>query len=158
MREANSVARKGRSGEIGWRRLMCEVGRLVGNFRFLLRVTGRHIVQGQERDSSDDEWDAAYAALDPIVQNGWRSCRARLNRAGADLVRDVFAAADEMHDSAMSAVDGNTQVAPHTTDGADSVGEASATNFSRESSEDVHAMEVDMPGEMIVYVCIIAVQ
>lgn len=115
-----------------------------------LRVTRRNLLQGEDRDSSDEEWEAAYVALDPGAQIGWRGCRAALNSVGADLVRDVFVAADEMHENAMSAVDGNTHVSPIREEGADSAGEASATNCSTGRSEEVHAMEVDSPGERVV--------
>jgi hypothetical protein len=114
-----------------------------------LRLTRRNRLQGEDRDSSDEEWDAAYVALDPTAQIGWRGCRAALNSVGANLVRDVFVAADEMHESAMSAVDGNTEVAPFGEEGSDSEGEASATNCSTGRSEEVHGMEVDSPGERV---------
>ena len=66
--------------------------------------------QGEPRDSSDEEWEAAYAALDPVQQIGWRNRRGQTNEVGERLVRDVFEAADAVHEHAMSEVDGNTQV------------------------------------------------
>ena len=64
--------------------------------------------QGEERDSSDEEWDSAYAAMDPIAQLGLGNRRVPA-RGGEELVRDVFAAADALHDEAMSEMAGNTQ-------------------------------------------------
>jgi hypothetical protein len=116
-----------------------------------LCLTRRDRLQGEDRDSSDEEWEAAYVALDLIAQIGWRGCRAALNSVGANLVRDVFVAADEMHESAMSEVDGNTQVVPSGEEVADSAGEASATNCSTGRSEEGHGMEVDSPGERAVW-------
>lgn len=128
---------------------MCGIGQL--------RVTRWILWQGEERDSSDEEWEVAYRALDPISQIAWPSCRAEIHAVGTDLVRDVFAAADEMHDNAMSAVDGSTRTVHETPDGVDGAGEASATHCTEGSSEDVHAMEVDIPGERFGWVCIVAV-
>lgn len=82
----------------------------VWGIRGLLRVTSGIMWQGEPRDSSDEEWEAAYAALDPVAQIGWGNRRAEGNEVGAQLVRDVFEAADEMHDNAMSEMEGNTQV------------------------------------------------
>jgi len=80
-----------------------------------LRDFGRHPrkrlqPQGEPRDSSDEEWEAAYAALDPVFQCGWGNRITEGNEVGAQLVRDVFEAADEMHDNAMSEMEGNTEV------------------------------------------------
>lgn len=66
--------------------------------------------QGEDRDSSDEEWDAAFAALDPISRIGWANTTGRAPEFGAHLVRDVFVAADELHVNAMSSIDGNTAV------------------------------------------------
>lgn len=61
------------------------------------------------RDSSDEEWEAAYAAMNPIAQFGWGNRRQEVNEVGATLLRDVFVAADELHADAMSVMDGNTE-------------------------------------------------
>ncbi len=73
-----------------------------------INVTQVGVTQGEERDTSDEEWDAAYAAMDPLEQTPWGNCRAVATAVGTNLVRDVLAAADDMHDNAMSEMDGNT--------------------------------------------------
>jgi len=45
-----------------------------------------------------------------VLQFGWGHRIAEGNEVGAQLVRDVFEAADEMHDNAMSEMEGNTEV------------------------------------------------
>jgi hypothetical protein len=62
--------------------------------------------QGEERDRSDEEWEQAYAALDPRAQLGWGN-RFAVSGGSEDMVRDVFVAADAVHAEAMSAMDGN---------------------------------------------------
>jgi hypothetical protein len=52
----------------------------------------------------------AFAALDPISQIGWGVPSTIAVEVGAHLVRDVFVAADEMHENAMSSMDGNTEM------------------------------------------------
>ena len=65
--------------------------------------------QGEDRDSSDEEWSSAYAALDPMSKIGWGNRGIVVNGGGAQLVRDVLLAADVMHEEAMSAMDGNEE-------------------------------------------------
>lgn len=66
--------------------------------------------QGEDKDSSDEEWDAAFAALDPVAQIGWANPSGRAPELGANLVRDVFVASDVMHVTAMSSVDANSEM------------------------------------------------
>jgi hypothetical protein len=61
-----------------------------------------YMMQGEERDSSDDEWGIAYAQMDPASQFGWRNRRGAAGGPAEQLLRDVFAAADELHSDAMS--------------------------------------------------------
>lgn len=60
------------------------------------------MLQGEERDSSDEEWAAAYTSMDPISQLGWRNRRSGVEGAAEQLLRDVFGAADALHSDAMS--------------------------------------------------------
>lgn len=103
------------------------------------------------RDSSDEEWDVAYAALDPIAQMGWGNRRQEANGVDVDLVRDVFVAADEMHDNAMSTMDGNTQVDSSLYGGADAEedGESPRTERSVHIVPDMEsALEGEHPGAL----------
>ena len=105
--------------------------------------------QGEERNSSDEEWEAAYAALDPIARIGWVNRCAPTTAVGAQLVRDVFQAADAMHDNAMSEMDGNTtmeeETGGHGTGAADG---GSSTPLGTEASvEHLQSMEVELEGE-----------
>lgn len=72
-------------------------------------ITLHLLWQGEDRDSSDEEWANAYAALDPMAQIGWLNRGVRANGVVAELVRDVFVAADAMHEEAMSEMDGNAE-------------------------------------------------
>lgn len=78
--------------------------------RIVLRVTEFIMWQGEPKDSSDEEWEAAYAAMDPVAQIGWGNHAREGHQVGQQLVRDVFEAADEMHDNAMFEMEGNTEV------------------------------------------------
>ena len=60
-----------------------------------------HVRQNAERDSSDEEWDDAYAAMDPIAQYGWGTPGNALGDGTARLVRDVFVAGDMVHEAAL---------------------------------------------------------
>lgn len=102
--------------------------------------------QGEERDTSDEEWDAAYAALDPIAQIGWVNRLAEADAVGADLVRDVFVAADEMHDHAMSEMGGNTQSEERDWGGGVDGGAASTSRRIDGSSQHSYSEEVEMEG------------
>lgn len=59
-------------------------------------------------DSSDEEWDNAYVAMDPISQLGWGNRCVEVDGAATQLVRDVFVAADVVHEDAMSEAAGST--------------------------------------------------
>lgn len=72
------------------------------------KLTRSMMWQGEDRDSSDEEWDAAYADLDPIAQLGWGHPQDNDRTVGGHLLRDVFVAADAMHDNAMSEMEENT--------------------------------------------------
>ena len=65
-------------------------------------ITWEHSSQGKERDSSDEEWENDYAAMDPILQLGWGNRRGVVKGPTTELVADVFVAADMLHLEAMS--------------------------------------------------------
>lgn len=112
-------------------------------------ITMTIVWQGEDRDSSDEEWEAAYAALDPIAQLGWRHHHDSASAVGAHLVRDVFVAADEMHNNAMSEMEGNT----FTEGGSEVHGEgtsgreASMSTPTEESDTRLQNMDLDQEGE-----------
>ena len=103
--------------------------------------------QGLERDNSDEEWEAAFAALDPIAQIGFLNRRGRVAGVGEHLVRDVFVAADTMHDNAMSEMDGNTPMeegSPTVGAGAD---EDRPSMWAGRGVDTLDSMEVESEGE-----------
>lgn len=84
--------------------------------------------------------------MDPLAQIGWRSCRAQTNAVGVDLVRDVFAPADEMH-TAMSVVQGNAPAAHDTSWHMAGAGKSSASHGTKGSRAGAHDMDVHIKGE-----------
>lgn len=103
--------------------------------------------QGEDRDSSDEEWEAAYNALDPIAQLGWRNRRAEVNAVGGNLVRDVFVAADEMHENAMSQMEGNTVMEEGSQGSGADVGEAPTLSGMERSMDGDNSVNFDTEGE-----------
>lgn len=73
-------------------------------------TNGQSLWQDDERDSSDKEWDIAYAAMDLIAQLGWGNQRGEVEGPAAQLVRDVFVAANLLHKDAMSQIGGNSNI------------------------------------------------
>ena len=59
-------------------------------------------MQGEERDSSDEEWTNAYATMDAVSQLGWRNRRVGVEGPAEQLMRDILEAADVVHSDAMS--------------------------------------------------------
>lgn len=104
-------------------KLLC--GSICGSTEFIVSDwTEWSFCQEEERDSSDEEWDIAYAAMDPVAQLGWGH-RRMVSAGGEDMVRDVFVAADAVHAAAMSAMDANKENDDHSGDnGLDGVGES----------------------------------
>ena len=90
-------------------------------------ATRTYLWQGEERDSSDEEWDADYAAMDPISQLGFRHNQVEVEGPGAQLVRDVFVVADAMHDDAMSHMGGNNSIGDECADAVDVAAESSSS-------------------------------
>ena len=66
-------------------------------------------MQGEERDSSDEEWASAYVAMDPVSQMGFRNRRSSVRGPGEHLMRDIMEAADALHSDAMSEMDETIQ-------------------------------------------------
>jgi hypothetical protein len=66
-----------------------------------MQITCNRLVQGEERDSSDEEWADAYATMDPISQLGWRNRRGGVEGPAEQLMRDVMEVADVVHSDAM---------------------------------------------------------
>ena len=115
----------------------------------MLHVTRRDVPQGEERDTSDEEWEAAYNALDPLEQIGFGNRRREVTPVGATLLRDVFAAADKIHENAMSGMDGNTLMDEDTRmEGVvDGGGDASTSRCREASGDPVDNMEEHYGGE-----------
>lgn len=104
-------------------------------------------MQGEERDSSDEEWANAYAAMDPISQLGWRNRRGGGEGPAEQLMRDVLEAADVVHYDAMSemvASTNNNDEGPVNVDGI--VGGQMASDAGGSSSSTA-SVEVDQEGE-----------
>lgn len=106
------------------------------------------VLQGEEVDSSDEEWATAYATMDPISQLGWRNRRLGVEGPASQLMRDVFDAADAIHSDAMSEM-----VASRDTDddgspvNAPQMGEASVSPIGNGSQSPTSSEEVDQEGE-----------
>lgn len=112
-------------------------------------VTGHGVPQGEDRDTSDEEWEAAYAALDPLEQIGFGNRRVGDTTAGGNLVRDILAAADAVHDNAMSEMDGNTVMDEEIPleGAADASGEVSTTWCRGANAGNIENMDLDCGGE-----------
>lgn len=59
-------------------------------------------MQGEERDSSDEEWAHDYAAMDPASQLGWRNRRGPAEGPAEELMREIMEAADVVHSNSMA--------------------------------------------------------
>jgi hypothetical protein len=78
------------------------VGSILIYCQWYVTLNHSSLVQGEERDSSDEEWAAAYVAMDPLRQLGWRNRRAGVEGPAEQLLRDVFDVADAVQSDAMS--------------------------------------------------------
>lgn len=65
-------------------------------------MRGVVVAQGEERDSSDEEWAQDYATMDAISQLGWRNRRAGVEGPAEQLMRDVLEVGDVVHLDAMA--------------------------------------------------------
>lgn len=102
--------------------------------------------QGEDRDSSDDEWEASYAAMDRIGRYGWGNRPPEMAEVGTQLVRDVFVAADELHENAMSEMDGNSPMEEDTWGGEAVAGEASTSQRREAGMEQRSGMQAGGEG------------
>lgn len=103
-------------------------------------------------DSSDEEWEAAYAALDPKDQIGWGNRRGQVAEVGANLVRDVFTAADQLHENAMSEMDGNSEMGVECPSVGLGAYEQQTSPLGERCVDTVDRMEVELEGEHTNYV------
>jgi hypothetical protein len=104
------------------------------------------MAQGEERDSSDEEWTNAYGAMDPISQLGWRNRRCGAEGPAEELMRDVLESADMVHSNAMSEM-----VASRNTDddcpvSANGTVTASMSRHGGVSTSTAASVEVDLEG------------
>jgi hypothetical protein len=67
-----------------------------------IMMRGVVVAQGEERDSSDEEWAQDYATMDAISQLGWRNRRAGVEGPAEQLMRDVLEVGDVVHLDAMA--------------------------------------------------------
>ena len=85
--------------------------------------------------------------MDPIQQIGWSTRRRHVGAVGANLVRDAFVAADEVHSNAMSAIDGNVGLDEGSTAGASCAGEGGASPRTASSMRPLHTPDAEVEGE-----------
>jgi hypothetical protein len=85
--------------------------------------------------------------MDPIQQFGWRNRAQETFGVGANLVRDVFVAADEVHSNAMSVMDGNVEVHLARTPDGDGAGEGGTSPGTESSVHPCGSMEAAGEGE-----------
>lgn len=112
-------------------------------------ITHAHLLQGEERDSSDEEWAAAYDRMDPISQLGWRNRRSENVGPAAHLVRDIFAAADVVHLDAMSEMAGSGgEVGSHHVQTEATVDSSSSQSTERSMGPGA-SVEVEQDGEAL---------
>lgn len=113
----------------------------------LIRVSGCMSRQGEDLDSSDEEWEAVYYELDPAAHLGWGVRHTAPSALGAQVVRDVFAAADELHEAAMSAMDGNAPMEEDESQGDVPAQEAVRCSSREGSMGEFDNMDADVEGE-----------
>ena len=70
-------------------------------------ITSQPLWQDEEKVSFDEEWDIAHAAMDPIFQLDLGNRCGEVEGVVAQLVKDVFVAANLVHEDVMSQMDGN---------------------------------------------------
>lgn len=112
-----------------------------------MHITGAHLLQGDERDSSDEEWATAYDRMDPISQLGWRNRRAGNVGPAAHLVRDIFAAADVVHSDAMSEMVGSGGEVGEPYVQTEATVDSSSSQSTERSMGPGASVEVDQEGE-----------
>ena len=114
--------------------------------QWTLQLTKKQLVQGEDRDSSDEEWANAYARMDPASQLGWRNCRCGVEGPGEQLMRDVLEAADVLHSDAMSEMDANIHNIDERDANADAHGGGHMSRPTEGSRSPTTSVEVDQEG------------
>lgn len=109
--------------------------------KWWMYITRFYVVQGEERDSSDEEWASAYATMDPLSQLGWRNRRAGVEGPAEQLMRDVFEAVDAVHSDAMLEMGGSSDTIDN--EGAANVDNAAVHSMSSSRNDDEGAVHVD---------------
>lgn len=107
------------------------------------------LVQGKERDTSDEEWTDAYAAMDPISQLGWRNRRVRDEGPADQMMRDVMEAADLVHSDAMSERVASRNIDEELHVNAEALFAGSMSRARGSSMSPTASQEVDQEGECI---------
>ena len=85
--------------------------------------------------------------MDPAARIGWGNRTAGTGAVGAQVLRDVFVAADELHDHAMSEMAGNSPMEEETHAGGDHAEEAKPSYSMNGNMEDFANMEAGLEGE-----------
>lgn len=85
--------------------------------------------------------------MDPIQQFGWRNRAQTTIEVGANLVRDVFVAADEVHSNAMSVMDGNAGVRLARTSSGDGGGKRGSSPGTESSVHPCDSVDLAAEGE-----------
>ena len=106
--------------------------------------------QDEERDSSDEEWDLAYAVMDPISQLRWGNRCNVVEGVTTTMVRDVFLAADMLHEDSMSEVGGSTHGDDESGGNAEGDGDDSSTSSTNSSMGTASSDENEEEGEHMV--------
>jgi hypothetical protein len=103
-------------------------------------------VQGEDRDSSDEEWATAYATMDAASQLGWRSRRGVVEGPAEELMRDIMETADVVHSNSMSNMAGSRNSNNESIPVADDSSGASMPRHIGESRSPSASIEVDQQG------------
>ena len=104
------------------------------------------LVQGEDRDSSDEEWATAYATMDAAAQLGWRNRRCVVDGPAEELMRDIMETADVVHANSMSSMVGSRNNNNESIPVADDSSDASMPRHRGESRSPSASVEVDQQG------------
>lgn len=104
------------------------------------------LVQGEDRDSSDEEWATAYATMDAASQLGWRNRRCVVEGPAEELMRDIMETADVVHSNSMSGMAGSRNSNNESIPIADDSSGASMSRHRAESRSPSASVEVDQQG------------
>lgn len=107
------------------------------------------LVQGEDQDSSDEEWATAYATMDAASQLGWRSRRCVVEGPAEELMRDIMETADVVHSNSMSGMAGSRHNNNESIHVADDSSGASMPPHRGESRSPSASVEVDQQGAFL---------